>query len=220
MSTSERFVCFADGRKIPFDRYCQQSREIIRGIASATIDELLKIWIDKSTRNDLRAELKDQDIHIAAFKHYFQLAAADDVDILAKVGFDLIRVPTRHDRVVRFWDHEENWLRDLLLNQPINTGNGYLLAAEEQGRYGNIQDKPVKLKFWETCLDHYSLFGIDDLEQGSTYSIPQFVDQFGSFSTLLKKYGGADMLRSDLESLKQRLYVPMGNFSVFRDSQS
>lgn len=220
MSTSERFVCFADGRKIPFDRYCQQSREIIRGIASATIDELLKIWIDKSTRNDLRAELKDQDIHIAAFKHYFQLAAADDVDILAKVGFDLIRVPTRHDRVVRFWDHEENWLRDLLLNQPINTGNGYLLAAEEQGRYGNIQDKPVKLKFWETCLDHYSLFGIDDLEQGSTYSIPQFVDQFGSFSTLLKKYGGADMLRSDLESVKQRLYVPMGNFSVFRDSQS
>jgi type I restriction enzyme R subunit len=53
------------------------------------------------------------------------------------------------------------------------------------------------------------LFGIDDLEQGSTYSIPQFVDQFGSFSTLLKKYGGADMLRSDLESVKQRLYVPM-----------
>lgn len=209
MSTSQRFVCFADGRRIPFDRYCQQSREIIRGIASATIDELLKIWIDKSTRNDLRSELKDQDIHIAAFKHYFQLAAADDVDILAKVGFDLIRVPTRHDRVVRFWDHEENWLRDLLLNQPMGTENGYLLAAEEQGRYGNIQDKPVKLRFWETCLDHYSLFGIDDLEQGSTYSIPQFVDQFGSFSTLLKKYGGADMLRSDLESVKQRLYVPM-----------
>ncbi len=30
-------------------------------------DELLKIWIDKSTRNDLRAELKDQDVYIATF---------------------------------------------------------------------------------------------------------------------------------------------------------
>lgn len=209
MSTSERFVCFADGRKIPFDQYRQQSREIIRGIASVTIDELLKIWIDKSTRNDLRAELKDHDVYIAAFRHYFQLDAADDVDILTKVGFDLIRVPSRHDRVIRFWDQEENWLRDLLRSQLIGTENRYLLAAEEPGRYGNIQGKPVKFRLWETCLDHYSLFGIDDLEQGSTYSAPQFVDQFGSFSTLLKKYGGADTLRSDLESVKQRLYVPM-----------
>jgi type I restriction enzyme R subunit len=214
MSTSERFVCFADGRKIPFDQYQQQSREIIRGIASAAIDELLEIWIDKSTRNDLRAELKDQDIYIAAFRHYFQLDTADDVDILAKVGFDLVRVPSRHDRVVRFWDHEENWLRNQLLrdqlhSQPMGTGDVYLLAAEDRGRYKNIPDKPLKLRFWETCLDHYSLFGIDDLEQGSTYSIPQFVDQFGSFSTLLKKYGGTDILRSDLESVKQRLYVPM-----------
>jgi hypothetical protein len=26
---------------------------------------------------------------------------------LAKVGFDLIRVPDRHDRVSRFWDQED-----------------------------------------------------------------------------------------------------------------
>ncbi|MCP5103150.1 MAG: DEAD/DEAH box helicase family protein [bacterium] len=209
MSTSERFVCFADGRKIPFDEYRRQSGEIIRGMASATIDELLKIWIDKKTREDLRNELMDQDIYIAAFRHYFQLETADDVDILSKVGFDLPRIPSRYDRVIRFWDHEENWLKDLMLNQHTGTRNGYLLAAQEKGGYANIQDKPVKVRFWETCLDHYSLFGIDDLEKGGTYSAPQFVDQFGSFSTLLKKYGSADMLRSDLESVKQQLYVPM-----------
>jgi type I restriction enzyme, R subunit len=47
------------------------------------------------------------------------------------------------------------------------------------------------------------------LEQGNTYSAPQFVEQFGSFSSLLHNYGGAAKLRSDLESVKQRLYVPM-----------
>ncbi len=209
MSTSERFVCFADGMKTPFDEYRQQSREIIRGIASADIDELLKIWIDKTTRNDLRAELKDQDIYIAAFRHYFQLEAADDVDILSKVGFDLPRIPSRYDRVIRFWDHEENWLRELMLGQHTGAKNGYLLAAEEEGGYRNIQGKPVKLRFWETCLDHYASYGIDDLEKGSTYSAPQFVEQFGRFSSLVKKYGDMDMLKSDFVSVKQRLYVPM-----------
>ncbi len=209
ISASERYVCFADGRKIPFEEYRQQSREIIRGIASATIDELLEIWIGKNTRNDLRAELKDQDIYIAAFRHYFQLEAADDVDILAKVGFDLPRVPLRHDRVARFWSYEENWLRDLVNSRQPGLDRGYLLAAEEPGVYGNKTDMPIPLRFWVASLDHYSSFGIDDLEQGSTYSAPQFVEQFGSFSMLLKEYGGADMLRADLEAVKQRLYVPM-----------
>jgi type I restriction enzyme R subunit len=209
ISTSERFVCLADGRKIPLDEYREQSREVIRDISSATMDELLKIWIDKNTRNDLRAELRDQDIHIAAFRHYFQLDATDDVDILSKVGFDLPRVPARHDRVIRFWNNEENWLKSRISDLTNDRNGGYLMVAENTQPYGNEPDKPVKLKFWETCLDHYSLFGIDDLEQGSTYSAPQFVEQFGSFSTLLQKYGGADMLRSDLESVKQHLYVPM-----------
>jgi type I restriction enzyme R subunit len=209
ISTSERFVCLADGRKIPLDEYREQSREVIRDISSATMDELLKIWIDKNTRNDLRAELRDQDIHIAAFRHYFQLDATDDVDILSKVGFDLPRVPARHDRVIRFWNNEENWLKSRISDLTSDRNGGYLMVAENTQPYGNEPDKPVKLKFWETCLDHYSLFGIDDLEQGSTYSAPQFVEQFGSFSTMLQKYGGADMLRSDLESVKQHLYVPM-----------
>ena len=209
ISTSERFVCLADGRKIPLEAYREQSREVIRDISSATIDELLKIWIDKNTRNDLRAELKDRDIHIAAFRHYFQLDATDDVDILSKVGFDLPRVPSRNDRVIRFWEYEDNWLLKRISDLTNGRNGGYLKVAENIQPYGDDPGKPVKLKFWETCLDHYSLFGIDDLEQGSTYSAPQFVEQFGSFSTLLKKYGGADKLRSDLESVKQRLYVPM-----------
>jgi len=50
--------------------------------------------------------LKDNDIHIAAFRKFFDLDAADDVDILSKVGFDLVRVPMRTDRVVRFWSAE------------------------------------------------------------------------------------------------------------------
>src|SRR5262249_52685087 len=45
--SAERFVCFADGRKIPFEEYREQSREVIRAVATTRVDELLQIWIDK-----------------------------------------------------------------------------------------------------------------------------------------------------------------------------
>ena len=66
-----------------------------------------------------------------------------------------------------------------------------------------------KLQFWRTALDHYDLFGIDDLEQARTYSAPQFLDQFGSFQTLTSRYGGPPRLKADLEEVKRHLYVPM-----------
>ena len=164
---------------------------MIRGIAPTALTNLLSLWIDKGTRKDLRAELKDRDIHVAAFRHFYDLDATDDVDILAKVGFDLARVPARRDRVTRFWDQEDGWLVNHIGEQAVG------------------DDDRIKTRFWQTSLDHYGLYGIDDLEQGATYSAPQFTAQFGSFSSLLSRYGGAAVLRSDLEAVKQRLYVPM-----------
>lgn len=191
ISATERYVCLADGRRIRFDEYQEQSREVIRSIAPNNIDQLLSIWIDKGERGDLRAELTDRDIHIAAFRYYFELDGSDDVDILGKVGFGLVRIPTRHDRVVRFWDGDENWL----------------LSRLDEHRLPEVDR--FKTRVWQTGLDHYSLYGIEDLERGSTYSAPQFVEQFGSFSRLLGRYGGAGELKADLEAVKQHLYVPM-----------
>jgi type I restriction enzyme R subunit len=61
--------------------------------------------------------------------------------------------------------------------------------------------------FWETALDHYALYSIDDLERGETYSAPQFVQRFGSFARFLPIYGGGQKLRGDLEQVKRHLYV-------------
>ena len=80
-------------------------------------------------------------------------------------------------------------------------------VAETPGAYPDPDS--LKVRFWETALDHYGLFGIDDLEQARTYGAPQFVEQFGSFQTLTRCYGGAPLLKSDLELVKQHLYVPM-----------
>lgn len=231
IQAEERYVCLADGRKIPFEEYREQSREVIRGISTASMQELLKVWIDKNTRQDLRDELKDRDVHISAFRHFYELDGTDDVDIISKVGFDLVRVPNRHDRVVRFWDQEDLWLRNLLGVETVRKSADvipfpkpgkeydrqpdipYAKAAEDPGKYqirpGTDQQEPVKLRFWQTCLDHYSLYGIDDLEKGSTYSAPQFVDQYGSFSSFLKQYGDARTLRGHLESVKKHIYIPM-----------
>jgi type I restriction enzyme R subunit len=191
ISAENRYVCLADGRKIPFDEYAAQSREFILDISHRGLDELLRIWIDKSSRKELREALRDRDIYPAAFRHYLDLPEADDVDILAKIGFQLPRVPNRADRTNRLFEQDQLWLLDQLGEREL----------PEADRY--------KLRVWQTALDHYRLFGIDDLEQARTYGTPQFAEQFGSFTTLTNRYGGPALLKADLEAIKRHLYVPM-----------
>jgi type I restriction enzyme R subunit len=211
ISSTNRYVCLADGRKIPFEEYTEQSREFIQSISTSDISQLLGIWIDKSTRLELREELRDQDIYPAAFRHYLDLPTTDDVDILAKIGFDLVRVPTRHQRVDRFWENESTWMQSdlgiLVPGEEVITGSSELegVMAGEQPDIA----LPMKFAFWQTALDHYALFGIDDLEQARTYSAPQFADRFGSFQRLTSDYGSAQQLKADLEEVKKHLYVAM-----------
>ncbi|MBI5847191.1 MAG: DEAD/DEAH box helicase family protein [Nitrospirae bacterium] len=217
ISATNRYICLADGRKIPFEEYTEQSREFILDVSTKSIDELLSIWIDKKSRQELREELRDHDIYPSAFRHYLELPQTDDVDILAKIGFDLVRVPTRHQRVDRFWQKDKAWLLSHfgmalpktaeIIPFPKPNPVSLPLAAEAPAIYKT--DGQHKLEFWETALDHYALFGIDDLEQARTYGAPQFVDQFGSFQSLTRHYGGAQLLKTDLEAVKKHLYVPM-----------
>ena len=88
ISDTNRYVCLADGSKIPFEEYTEQSREFILDVSTKSIDELLAIWIDKNSRQELREELRDHDIYPSAFRHYLDLPKTDDVDILAKIGFN------------------------------------------------------------------------------------------------------------------------------------
>jgi type I restriction enzyme, R subunit len=191
ISDSRRYVCLADGRKLPFEEYTEQSREFILDVSHKGMDELLRIWIDKGSRQELREAMRDRDIYPSAFRHYLDLPDADDVDILAKIGFQLPRVPSRADRANRLWDQDQIWL----LN---HVGEAELPESQR-----------FKTHVWQTALDHYRLFGIDDLEQARTYGAPQFAEQFGSFTTLTQRYGGPVLLKSDLESVKRHLYVPM-----------
>ena len=191
ITSTERYVCLADGQKIQFDEYCEKTKEVVRSISTANIEELMRLWIDKKTRQDMRDELKDRDIYVQALRHYFDLDDADDVDILAKVGFDLAHIPMRDDRKNRLWTLDEDWIMNILL------------ADLDESK------SETKRDFWRTSLDHYALYGIDDLERGETYNAPQFASQFGNFTHLLQEYGGAEKLKSDLEEVKRHLYVPM-----------
>lgn len=211
ISETNRFVCLADGRKIPFEEYTEKTRDALRKIATPDMKELLQIWCNSKLRQELRDELRDDDIHISAFRHFFQLHQTDDVDILAKVEFNLAQVPARQDRVNRFWDQDSSWLVKqvspaLWVPEKAPTPEGMLIAADLAELKA---PENINLAFWRTSLDHYSLYGVDDLEKGSTYTAPQFVNQFGSFSRFSDLYGGAKKLRADLEAIKSHLYIPM-----------
>ena len=62
-SAENRYVFLADGRKVPFDEYTEQSREFILDVSHKGVDELLRIWIDKGSRHELResAVAREQD---------------------------------------------------------------------------------------------------------------------------------------------------------------
>jgi type I restriction enzyme R subunit len=217
IARNERFVCFADGQKIPFADYRDRSKEIIRTISPTSIEELLGLWIDPKTRADVRGQLKDRDIHIQAFRHFLDLPEADEVDILAKVGFDLGSVPLRRDRADRVWLQDRAWLLGQLGFEASE------IAAEEEAERLALQadrllmvgatqaadERALRRDFWSSCLSHYTLFGIDDLEDARTYGAPQFVERFGSFRTLADRYGGPKRMRADLDAVKHHLYVPM-----------
>ena len=218
ISDTNRYVCLADGRKIPFEEYTEQTREHILDVASKSIDSLLSIWIDKRSRQELREDLRDHDIYPSAFRHYLGLDATDDVDILAKIAFDLVQVPTRHQRVERFWEHDEVWLAAQLATPPAagkiitipeKSVQVALKAAERLGKYDASNN--FKRDFWQVALDHYAVFGIDDLEKAQTYSAPQFSEQFGSFQTIATRYGSPQLLKTDLEAVKHHLYMPMAS---------
>ena len=181
----QRYVCFADGRRIPLEEYREEARATLRGLPDFDLGALYAAWPDEDRRRSLRDVLKDAGVHVAAFKHYYDLEEADDVDVLAKVGYDLARVPLRRDRVARLWSEEGPWLDRL--------------AAGDDRR----------LAFWETTLDHYALFGVDSLERADTYTTPQFVARVGPFASFAEAYGGGGRLRDDLEAVKRHLYHPL-----------
>ncbi|MCD0458671.1 DEAD/DEAH box helicase family protein [Roseiconus lacunae] len=214
MSTTNRSISFGDGQWMAFEEYAEKSKEFIQSVSSKDLGQLLSIWIDKKSRKELREELGDQDIYTSAFRHYMDLPDTDDVDILAKIGFDLFQVPTRGERVARFWEQEQSWCQSKLgLIYPSTDSDNIITGNTDIQLAAEAIDDPDnwKIDFWRTALDHYSLFGIDDLEQARTYAAPQFVDQFGSFQSLTSRYGGAQLLKSDLEEVKEHLYVPMAN---------
>ena len=192
ISTENRYVCLADGRKVPFEEYTEQSREFILDVSHKGMDELLRIWIDKGSRHELREALRDRDIYPSAFRHYLELPDADDVDILAKIGFQLPRVPNRADRANRLWDEDQS------------------LAAQPSGRSGYARrvsaSRPMCGKpRWTTTACSASTTS----NKPAPIARRNLPTQFGSFTTLTQRYGGPALLKADLELVKKHLYVPM-----------
>jgi type I restriction enzyme, R subunit len=172
--------------------------ESIRALCSNNLAQLYLIWASQDDRSKFRDALGDQLQSIEALRRRSAMSGVDDVDVLAKVGFGLEEVPTRKDRVRIFWNEEGPWLQSRLGLKPDSTADD-----EEMDSW--------KLTFWTVTLDHYSLYGIDQLERGRTYQLPQFVGKFGSFHTLTSQYGGPKQLRADLEAVKKKMYVPVAH---------
>ncbi|UDQ77943.1 DEAD/DEAH box helicase family protein [Pectobacterium brasiliense] len=178
-------VHISDGRILGVIQYLDFTKTAIQQACHNDVDELYHLWSSKETRTSLRNQLHNQDISIPALRRYFQLTDSDDVDILAKIGFQLSEIPTRAQRVENILETKSEWLRETI----------------------DPQQAEFLTKFWQAVLDHYSHSGIDELEQAGTYDSPLFVELFGGFVEIVRCFGGASALRKDLGRVIQQLYL-------------
>lgn len=177
--------------------------DTIRALTNNSLSKLFQAWSFQEDRSKFRYALGNHMKAIETLRRRQEMSGVDDADVLAIIGFGLEDVPTRKDRVRNFWKEEGCWLRSRLGLRPDS-------MEDDQNA------DSWKLAFWSVTLDHYSLYGIDSLERGSTYQLTQFVGQFGSFQTLTSNYGGPKQLRADLEAIKEKMYVPL----VFSEGES
>ncbi|HDC4442457.1 TPA: hypothetical protein O8L90_002371, partial [Enterobacter cloacae] len=176
-------VHLPDGQKLPSDIYVNDCRRGILSLCQNNKGTLYAQWVNRVQRQYLREILRLNNISAEVLRVILNLPDVDDVDIYAKVGFQLDWVPDRVERVESLWDKGMSWLE--------NEGN----------------TASIKLQVWQTALDHYCLFGIDDLENAQIYMTPPFTQQFGSFPEMARRYGGAARLREDFEKIKELLYT-------------
>ncbi|MEG7484426.1 DEAD/DEAH box helicase family protein [Citrobacter freundii] len=179
-------VHLSDGRILSVTEYLDLTKTAIQHACHNNMDELYHLLGSKLTRSSLRTQLHNQYISIPVLSRYLRLTEADDVDILAKIGFQLSEIPTRAQRVEHLLETKNEWLRGS----------------------GDSQQAEFLTTFWQAVLDHYSHSGVDVLEQASTYDSPLFIELFGGFVEIDRRYGGASALRKDLGQIIQQLYFP------------
>lgn len=179
-------VHLADGRLLSVDEYLDLAQIAIQSACHNDMDELYQLWISKEARVSLRNQLQSQYVNIPVLSQYLHLSDSDEIDIIAKIGFQLTEIPTRAERVEQLLEKRNEWRR----------------------ASGNTQQTDFMPQFWQAVLDHYSHSGVDELELADTYNSPLFVELFGGFVEIVRQFGCAQAFRTDLERIKKQLYTP------------
>ncbi|WP_336936811.1 DEAD/DEAH box helicase family protein [Acinetobacter modestus] len=178
-------VHMADGSSLSVAEYLDLAKIAILSVCHNDMDELYHLWINKEARISLRNQLQSQYVNIPVLTQYLHLSDSDEIDIIAKLGFQLTEIPTRAERVEQLLEKKNEWRQ----------------------ASGNIQQTDFMPQFWQAVLDHYSHRGVDELEQADTYNSPLFVELFGGFIEIVRQFGSAHAFRTELEGLKKQLYT-------------
>jgi len=178
-------VHIADGRLLSVAEYLNLAKIVIQSACHNDMDELYHLWINKEARISLRNQLQSQYVNIPVLTQYLHLSDSDEIDIIAKLGFQLTEIPTRAERVEQLLEKKNEWRQ----------------------ASGNIQQTDFMPQFWQAVLDHYSHSGVDELELADTYNSPFFVELFGGFIEIVRQFGSAQTFRTDLEGIKKQLYT-------------
>lgn len=178
-------VHMADGRLLSVAEYLDLAKIAILSACHNNMNELYHLWINKEARILLRNQLQSQYVNIPVLTQYLNLSDYDEIDIIAKIGFQLTEIPTRAERVEQLLEKRNEWRQ----------------------ASGNAQQTDFIPQFWQAVLDYYSHTGVDELELADTYNSSLFVELFGGFVEIVRQFGSAQAFRTNLERIKKQLYT-------------
>ena len=172
------FIIQNTGEQLGLQQYLDYTRQTVKKISGAqSVDDLREVWVDPSTRNNLRQELEGSSIYIDVLSEVMNQTDVDQFDLLGNLVFNAPLL-TRGDRVTAFHNRQSGYLQHTAPKQ-----RDIILAI----------------------LERYRTYGIDEITDARIFNLPPF-DRMGRAPGVLKRFGTPKKYQATMQEMQRRLY--------------
>ncbi len=170
------FLVEGSGDQLTLAQYLDYTRKKVIGYVPDWA-QLHEVWTDPAKREPFLETLEAESIHVEVLAEVLAQPRADQFDLLAHIAFDK-PIRTRDERADAFVNHEQHFL---------------------EKHDGQACEVILAL------LDKYRLNGVSEMVSPDVFRLSPF-REMGQAPGVIKRFGGAEPLRTALGEMQRRLY--------------
>jgi type I restriction enzyme R subunit len=170
------FLVETTGQQLTLEQYLDYTRSKVVGYVPEWT-RLVEVWADSSKREAFLKSLEAESIHVEVLGEVLDQPEADQFDLLAHIAFGR-PIRTRDERADAFANREQPFLTTL---------------------------DPAAREVILALLDKYRLGGVTEMSNPEIFRVSPF-RQMGQAPGVIRRFGGAEQLRTAIGEVQQRLY--------------